>query len=73
MLLEFWDSTDSHYKELDTDEVLIDNKTLEQIKKEIYNQALEDVRDLMTYHQTGLTGYLTIMPDELDKLYKCVV
>lgn len=35
-----------------------------------YNQALEDIRDAMSYHQTGLTGYLTITPDELDKLYK---
>lgn len=52
----------------DIDSMLADEQ--EKHDNAIYNQALEDVRDLMTYHQTGLTGYLTIMPDELDKLYK---
>lgn len=42
MLLEFWDNCDSHYKEIETDEIEVDNKTIEQIKNESYNQALED-------------------------------
>lgn len=42
MLLEFWDSFDKHYKEIETDEIEVNNKTIEQIKNESYNQALDD-------------------------------
>lgn len=42
MLLEFWDNCYNYYKEIETDEIEVDNKTIEQIKNESYNQALED-------------------------------
>ena len=45
MILEFWDSCDNHYKEIKTDEIEVDGKTIEQIKNESYNQALKDLLD----------------------------
>lgn len=47
MILEFWDSYDNLYKKIETDEIEVDDKTIEEIKNESYNQALEDFAEKM--------------------------
>lgn len=36
--------------------------------KEGYEAAVEDIRDAMTFHQSGLTGYFIISQNEWERL-----
>lgn len=63
MTLEFWDSCDKHYKEIETDEIEVDGKTIIQIKNEVYNQALEDAEK--RYREWSKSEYGKVVADDV--------
>lgn len=65
MKLDFWDSCDSHYKEIETDEIEVDGKTIKQIKNETYNQALDDVLNVVEWD-----GYTLDIKERIEQLKK---